>query len=100
MLLLGLPEADAGTILLKLREHGFPDYKYGDLATGLKMGGQVAKYDALRNDSFRLRQLVTDWTDNVEEQGRWETIVTAVKMSGHKNVARALAQDLGIHFPN
>ena len=96
----GLPKADANTILLKLQEHGFLKHNWMDLAIGLSMGGELGKYEAMRNDTVRLSNMVTDWTNGVEEQERWMTILTALKSSGYGIVARNLAKDLGIDFPN
>ena len=96
ILLVGFPplQPDASTILFKLRQHGFPDYKWTDLAIGLMMGGTVEKYRGLLNDHDKLGAMVTDWT--AIEPRKWETVVTAVRMSGQLIIAQNLAKDLGI----
>ena len=95
----GPPPADSSTILFKLDKHGFPAYKWMNLATGLMMGGSVPKYYGLQNDLARLNALVTDWTASAVEAGRWKALVTAVNMSGEKVVAQKLAKELGIPPP-
>ena len=68
-----------------------------DLAIGLMMGGDVGKYSGLiGNHVAKLAALVNDWTANVDMEGRWEALVTAIDMSGQKMVAKKLAKDVGV----
>ena len=90
---------DAGNILFKLLQHGFPAHKWLGLAIGLMMGGEVGKYSGLTGDDAKLTAVVNDWTAKVEMEGRWEALVTAVGMSGQKTVAEKLAKDVEVPPP-
>ena len=90
---------DAGNILFKLQQHGFPDHEWMRLARGLMMGGKVGKYSGLIDDCAKLTALVTDWAANVEMEERWQTLVNAVGMSEQKMVAKKLAKDVGVPPP-
>ena len=87
---------DAGNILFKLLQHGYPPHEWMGLAIGLMMGGQVGKYSGLIGDHAKLTALVNDWTAKAEMEGRWEALVTAVDMSGQKMSAKKLAKDVGV----
>ena len=90
---------NAGYILFKLKQHGFPAHEWMGLAIGLMMGGDVGCYSGLTGDHAKLAALVNDWTASVDVEGRWEALVTAMGMSGQKMVAKKLANDVGVPPP-
>ena len=92
--------ANADTILHKLQKHKFPEHKWINLATGLKLASRVPGIKSENSDNLsRLIALVNHWTANYDEGSRWKTLVDAVNMCGEYIVARNLAQDVGVPAP-
>ena len=92
--------ADSDTILHKLQKHKFPEHKWKNLAIGLMLGGRVDGIESGKSsDLSRLIALVNHWTANVDESGRWKTLVDAVNMCGEHNVAKSLAKDVCVPCP-
>ena len=92
--------ADSGIILNKLKKHKFPEHKWMDLAFGLMLADRVPGIESEnRSDLSRLIALVNHWTANVDESGRWETLVDAVNMCEEYIVAKNLAKDVCVPCP-
>ena len=86
--------ADSDTILHKLMKHKFPEHKWMNLAIGLMLAGCVPRIESEKSsDLSRLIALVNHWTANVDESGRWKTLVDAVNDCGEYIVAKSLAKD-------
>ena len=92
--------ADSGIILRKLQEHKFPEHKWVNLAVRLMLADRVPGIESEnRSNLSRLIALVNHWTANVDESGRWETLVDAVNMCGEYIVAKNLAKDVCVPCP-
>ena len=92
--------ADSDTVLHKLLKHKFPKHKWVDLAIGLMLAGCVPGIKSDNScDLSRLIALVNHWTANVDESGRWETLVDAVIMCEEYIVAKNLAKDVCVPCP-
>ena len=92
--------ADSGKILRKLQKHKFPEHKWVKLAVGLMLADRVPGIESENSSNLsRLIALVNHWTANVDESGRWETLVDAVNMCEEYIVAKNLAIDVCVHCP-
>ena len=91
---------DSDTILHKLLKHKFPKHKWVDLAIGLTLAGCIPEIESEnRSNLSKLLALVNHWTANVDESGRWETLVDAVNMCEEYIVAKNLAKDVCVPCP-
>ena len=92
------PELDASEALYQLDQVGFPHNQWNDLATGLRLGGEIGKFEDGKNNTVRLQKLITYWIDNKKHS--WQQLVNAVDNCGQKGRARQLAENVCATPPN
>ena len=86
------PKLDASEALLQLDQVKFPHNQWNDLATGLRLGGEIGKFDEGTDYNKKLQRLITYWCAN--EKHSWQQLVDAVVKCGQKMIAIQLAENV------
>ena len=90
---------DLDSVLYELQRVNFPEHKWRQLASSLRVGSAADNIDYnYRNSTGKLQAVVRHWMDNTTLHNQWITLVEAVIMCDERRRAKQLAKAVGVEY--